>query len=382
MQRDSRPEHHVSCSDRRVLHPSGDFPLITPDPTWHMPCRNFLPWLFILVSLAGVPGCISSETVASSLDTAPATDVLLARARAASLQGDHIAAEQILRKLLQQDRDHLEARIALADVYCHLARERGAPVAYEPPAAIAQLKYAAERKPDDIVLARRLMFAYLETGDIYSLRLWALKVAQLDKQAPVATEIVIEALFERENWKLGEPLLRRLSRMPSVRPLVILNLWVELARSRNNLSEIQDQLADYLQAVSCRTHLDWGGIPSEDIPRLFTVLEAAVESGSSIQIREDRLSQAITIVKRLMQTEIGLAFSNRILNQAAQLIQKTDLWNQAEEIPAADRTRVSQQRHASRRRFWETASQLPDDIVLQPETLEQIRIIGENLQSD
>ncbi|MFP6765550.1 MAG: hypothetical protein VB858_18120, partial [Planctomycetaceae bacterium] len=79
---------------------------------------------------------------------------------------------------------------------------------------------------------------------------------------------------------------------------------------------------------------------------------------------------------------IGLAFSNRILNQAAQLIQKTDLWNQAEEIPAADRTRVSQQRHASRRRFWETASQLPDDIVLQPETLEQIRIIGENLQSD
>ena len=111
--------------------------------------RDSLSWLLLLVTLAGVPGCISSETVASSLNTAPADDVLLARARSETQQKNHIAAERNLRQLVQQNKDHLEARMALADVYCRLARERGASPKYEPPAALAQLEYVAAHKPDD-----------------------------------------------------------------------------------------------------------------------------------------------------------------------------------------------------------------------------------------
>jgi len=343
--------------------------------------QDFFPWLLLLVALAGVPGCISSETLASSFSTAPAADVLLARASQASLKKDHIAAEQALRQLVKQNKDHLAARIALADVYCDLARERGADPNYEPPAAIAQLEYAARQQPEDLALARRLMLAYREINDLYQMRFWALKVAQLDKRAPVATQIVTEALFERDNYEMGEPLLKRLSQMPAVRPLVVLNLSVELARSRDDLAAVENPLEEYLQTVSSRTHLDWGGIPSEDIPRLFTVLEAAIESSSDIRTREDRLSQAITIVKRLMQTETGQAYSDPILSRASQLILKTDQWNLGVVVPEEDRLRVSQKQYASRRRFCETATQLPDGIILEAETLNRIGRIQTHLQS-
>ena len=61
---------------------------------------------------------------------------------------------------------------------------------------------------------------------------------------------------------------------------------------------------------------------------------------------------------------------------------KTDQWNQGQDIPEAVRARVSQQQHASRRRFCEAATQLPDGIVLQADTLKQIGEIQAQLQSD
>jgi hypothetical protein len=264
-----------------------------------MTLRKSILCLLLLLASLSAPGCISSESIADQIDQTPTVEELLAEAKLTWRRKDALATERILRELLRQAPEHLDARIAMADVYRKMARDSGTYMDTEPPAAIAQLEYVAERTPDTLYLARRLMEAYIGTDDELEKRKWALKVAQLDNRDPVATRIVLEALFENNAWEQGEPLLLRLSRMPRVRPLIVLNLWVQLARSQEDLPTIELRLTEYLRSVSYQTRLQWVGLPAEDIPGLMTVLEAVVEVGTDVETRESRLAQTLTIVDRL-----------------------------------------------------------------------------------
>ena len=335
--------------------------------------------LLLLPALMSAPGCISSESLAEKIDETPTTDELLAQAKVTWKKQDALATETILRELLRQEPEHLDARIAMADVYRRMAHESGTYEGTEPPAAIAQLEYVAERRPDSLYLARRLMDAYLDSDDELTKRKWALKVAQLDNADPVGTQIVIEALFENSAWESGEPLLHRLSRIPRVRPLIVLNLWVQMTRGQKELPEIEQMLAEYLRAVAFRTRLEWVSLPEEDIPRLLAVLEATVETGTDVELREDRLAKTLTIVDRLRKTEVGFPMTPWMLDRVSLLILKTDDWNQEDMISEVVPDRVLMQMRDTRRRFVEMATRLPEEIVLKEQTPGRVREIESRL---
>jgi hypothetical protein len=344
-----------------------------------MTLRKSILCLLLLLTSLSAPGCISSESIADQIDQTPTVEELLAEAKLTWRRKDALATERILRELLRQAPDHLDARIAMADVYRKMARDSGTYMDTEPPAAIAQLEYVAERTPDSLYLARRLMEAYIGTDDELEKRKWALKVAQLDNRDPVATRIVLEALFENNAWEQGEPLLLRLSRMPRVRPLIVLNLWVQLARSREDLPTIELRLTEYLRSVSYQTRLQWVGLPAEDIPGLMAVLEAVVEVGTDVETREARLAQTLTIVDRLRKTEVGSPESAWMIDRLSFLVLRTDDCNQEDMVSEQVVDRVEQQMLSNRRRIVEMATRLPEEIPLKQETLDRVSEIESRL---
>lgn len=344
-----------------------------------MTLRKSIVCLLIPIALVSATGCISSELIAEKIDQKPTTEGLLAEAKVTWRKKDARATERILRQLLRQAPGHLDARIAMADVYRKMARDSGTYAGTEPPAAIAQLEYVAERRPDSLYVARRLMDAYSGTDDELLKRKWALKVAQLDNQDPKGTQIVIEALFENGSWDQGEPLLRRFTRMPRVRPLIVLDLWVRMARGQKDLTKTEQMLAAYLRAVAFRTRLEWAPLPEENISRLMTVLEAAVEVGLDVETREVRLAQTLTIVDRLRKTEVGLPASAWLIDRLSLLVLKTDDWNQEDMISEEVIGRVERQMLNTRRRVVEIATRLPEEITLKPETLDRVREIESRL---
>lgn len=344
-----------------------------------MPLRKTISCLLLLLTVMSAPGCISSESLAEKIDDTPTVEELLDQAKVTWRRKDTFATERILRELLSRAPGHLDARIAMADVYRRMAHDSGTYVGTEPPAAIAQLEYVAEQRPDSLYLARRLMEAYIGSGDVLAKRKWALKVAQLDNRDPVGTQIVLEALFENRVWESGEPLLRRLSRMPRVRPLIVLNLWVQLARGQKDLLTIEGRLAEYLKAVAFQTRLEWVSLPEEDLPRLMAVLDAVVEVGTDVETRESRLARTLAIVDRIRKTEVGSPETSWFVDRLSILILKTDDWNQEGMISEFVPDRVEQQMLDTRRRFVEIATQLPEDLVLKEETLGRIREIESRL---
>jgi hypothetical protein len=344
-----------------------------------MPLRKPTLCVLLLLALTSAPGCISSEMLADKINETPTAEELLAEAKVTWRKKDSLATEKILRELLRLDPEHLDARIAMADVYRRMAHESRTYIGTEPPAAIAQLEYVAERRPDSLYLARRLMEAYVGSDDELTKRKWALKVAQLDNTDPVGTRIVLEALFENRGWEQGEPLLRRYSRMRRVRPLLVLNLWVQLARGQKDLPKIEQRLAEYLKAVAFRTHLDWVSLPEEDLPRLMAVLEAVVEVGTDVETRESRLAQTLTIIDRLRKTEVGLPVTPWLLDRLSLLILKTDELNQEGLISEVVADRVERQMLDNRRRSVEIARKLPEEFTLKEETLDRVSEIESRL---
>lgn len=344
-----------------------------------MTLRRCISCLLLLLPLTSAPGCISSELIADTLDPAPTSDDLLAEAKVTWRNNDLIATEQILRNLVKQDPMHLDARIVLADVYRRLASESGQFAGTEPPAAIAQLEFVAKHRPRDLYIAERLMNAHLGARHEIAARDWALIVARLDKEHPLATQIVAEALADEGNWKLTAPMANRLSRMRRVRSLVVLNLAVRLGRGQNALANFEFDLMQYLQATSFRTHLEWTSLPDEDLPRLLTVLDATVELGTDVAAREDRLGQTLTIISRLIVSESRAEFVPWILNRTAAIVLKTDDLNQGDMLSEVLSPRALNQMLDNRRRFVQMAARLPQEMELDEKTMARVREIESRL---
>lgn len=328
--------------------------------------------------LLSAAGCGSYEAISETMKHYSKGGVTVDDAKVAIRKGDLIGAERVLRERVNLDPQNKDARLLLANVYRGLANETGVYPDTEPPASMKQLEFLAEQDPKNLAVAERIMMAHLGARRIADARRQAIIVARLDKQHPLAHELITDALADTENWKMMAPLTTRLSRIPQVRPLVIVNAAVRLGRGLNALSDYEVYVLRYLKLTSARTHLQWESLPEEDIPRLMTVLLAAVETGEDVTEREDRLSQTLTIVTRLIKI-VRPEIVPWILSREAEIVLKADELNQgdlmAERIPASVETQLLR----NRTRFVETATRLPEGMTLDEPTQEKVRELQSRL---
>jgi len=241
-----------------------------------------------------------------------------------------------------------------------------------------QLQFIAEQDPKDLAVAERIMVAHLGARRIADARRQAVIVARLDKQHPLAHQLITDALADSENWEMMSPLTTHLSRIRRVRPIVIVNAAVRLGRGLNALSDYKVFVLRYLKLNSAQTHLQWQSLPEEDIPRLMTVLLAAVETGEDVTEREDRLSQALTIVTRLIKV-VRPEVVPWILARQAEIVLKADELNQedlmAERLPSSVETQLLR----NRERFVEVAMRLPEGMSLDEPTQANVRELRSRL---
>lgn len=337
-----------------------------------------LPCCLVLLTLLGSSGCGSYEVVSETVRRITRGGTSVDQAKDLFRKGDLIDAERALRERLKFDPENTEARLTLADIYTTLAHQSGLFLGTEPPASIEQLNFVARKKPKNLRVAERLMYAHLEARRMTDARTWAVIVARLDKQHPVAHQLITDALADQEKWDLMLPLTTKLSRIPTVPPLVIVNAAVRLGRGQKNLWKYEEHVMRYLALTSSQTHLQWAELAEEDIPRLMSILEAAVELGLDVSAREDRLSQTLTIVSRLIKT-VRPEVVPWILDREADIVLNADSLNQgdlmAERLPDSIEARLL----SNRRRIVEMAMGLPEDMTLDRKTLGKVRTLQRRL---
>ena len=110
----------------------------------------------------------------------------------------------------------------------------------------------------------------------------------------------------------------------------------------------------------------------------MTVLLAAVETGEDVTEREDRLSQALTIVTRLIKV-VRPEVVPWILARQAEIVLKADELNQedlmAERLPSSVETQLLR----NRERFVEVAMRLPEGMSLDEPTQANVRELRSRL---
>ncbi|MBC8291348.1 MAG: hypothetical protein H8E37_13685 [Planctomycetes bacterium] len=334
--------------------------------------RSVLTHCLLLFAILSASGCGSYEAISETVKRVSKGGVSVDDAKVALREGDLIGAERVLRERVKFDPQNKEARLLLANVYRGLANESGLFPDTEPPASMEQLELVAAQDPKNLAVAERIMAAHLGARRMEDARSWAIIVARLDKQHPLAHQLITDALADAKNWKMMSPLTTRLSRIPQVRPLVIVNAAVRLGRGLNALPEYEVFVMRYLKLTSAQTHLQWESLPEEDIPRLMTVLLAAIELGEDVAQREDRLSQTLTIVSRLIKV-VRPEVVPWILAREAEILLKADELNQGDLMAEMLSGSVEAQLLRNRVRFVETATRLPEDMTLDEETQENVR---------
>lgn len=340
--------------------------------------RSALNLCLLIPVLLSTAGCGSYVAISETMKHFAKGGVTVDDAKVAIRKGDLIGAERVLRERVKFDPQNKDARLLLANVYRGMANESGLFPNTEPPAAMRQLEFLAAQDSKDLAVAERIMISHLGARRIADARSWAVIVARLDKQHPLAHELITDALADTENWKMMSPLTTRLSRIPQVRPLVIVNAAVRLGRGLKSLPEYEVYVMRYLKLTSAQTHLQWETLPEEDIPRLMTVLLAAVELGEDVTEREDRLSQSLTIVTRLIKV-VRPELVPWILARQAKILLKADQLNQEALLAERLSGSVETQLLRNRERFVEVAMRLPEGMSLDEPTQANVRELQSRL---
>ena len=233
------------------------------------------------------------------------------RAELALTASDHDAAELLLKNLLLRFPTHDRGHEAMAELYRTEERSDERPESFETrPQALHHLARAAELRPDDLVLQKKLLSTYLKINRAREAATVAKRIIEVEPNHVNSLFALAWQAVGAKDFERAEQLLTKLAAQPNHPRFATMALMVQLDTVSDDQERGKTAYDTVCKQVASTEGEELAGLGPRESSIMANLLIKAVGSAESVDSAHPRAKIALEAFDRMAQAEprvLGLA---------------------------------------------------------------------------